>query len=65
MVFDPLTESDDLTVQFWQRGFVTLSKLADATREVLRDAVEFAADTGGEMREPFVIDDERLDLVPC
>ena len=53
----------DFVSELRQRGDVAFGELADAAGEGLRNAVEFALHGGGKGGEPFVVHDERLDLV--
>lgn len=41
---------------------VAFGQLFDAPGQGLADAVQFALDAGGECGEPFVVDDQRLDV---
>jgi len=53
----------DIFGQLGQRCLIAQGKLADAPGQILRDAVKFALDASREFGEPFVVDNERLDVI--
>ena len=53
----------DFVGELRQRGGVAFGQLADAASERLRDAVQLALHIGGEGGQPFVVHDERLNLL--
>ncbi len=63
MFSHPCGEDIDFIDDLWQRRRIPLRQHADAARQRLRDAVEFALDGGGQRCQPFVFHHQRADVV--
>ena len=53
----------DLAVHFGQGRFVALGKLLHPTGQGLADAIHLTVNGGGNCGKPFVINDQRFDLL--
>ena len=60
---DLFLQPGDAVSHLRQRRFVAVGEFLDPLSERLADAIHLAVDGGFQGGEPFVIDDERLDLI--